>query len=439
MKSGTRNDTVNFKPGPSLRRSVAVAFILASAGRTGGTQAAAQTTKLAVEDGAFATLLYQEEFVVGARVLAYSLKATGTDRDLVLLCTENISKQAQAALTSDGWDVRIVRPIANPGQWTSQSGGRKGKSFPSKFWAVYTKLYLFNMTEYRKVVFLDADTLVLQDLEGLFACPGLCAVTRHAEKVNTGVLVITPSNKLYQELVTAAPVTSSYTGGDQGFLNSFFPAFAAAPMFDPETTAASAIGEPSSLHRLPTACNADLGLYMIGGHSWTIPRSSIRVMHFTLGPIKPWQWWAAWIADECATWQYTRSQLHLRDVSRGITYGKGTRTLAKWVLFPTPVALAGLAMFFRVRTAKRSTKRDRVPVLGSIDAAGGHAQSKRPGGIQAIAAGFLAVCMGLAVSIAIIPVGLPAIWGWVLTYEWTLLGVLGCAFAVDENLEDFMS
>lgn len=62
------------------------------------------------------------------------------------------------------------------------------------------------------MVFLDADTLVLQDLEGLFACPGLCAVTRHAEKVNTGVLVITPSNRLYRELMKAAPVMSSYTG-----------------------------------------------------------------------------------------------------------------------------------------------------------------------------------------------------------------------------------
>lgn len=41
--------------------------------------------------------------------------------------------------------------------------------------------------------------------------------------------------------------------GDQGFLNSFFPTFAAAPMFDPETTAVASAGEPSFLHRLPTA------------------------------------------------------------------------------------------------------------------------------------------------------------------------------------------
>ena len=55
---------------------------------------------------------------------------------------------------------------------------------------------------------------------------------------------------------------------------------------------------------------------MIGGHSWTIPRSTIRIMHFTLGPIKPWQWWAPWIADECATWQDARAALYLQDIFR---------------------------------------------------------------------------------------------------------------------------
>lgn len=39
-----------------------------------------KSASLATQDGAFATLLYQEDFVIGARVLAHSLKATGTER-----------------------------------------------------------------------------------------------------------------------------------------------------------------------------------------------------------------------------------------------------------------------------------------------------------------------------------------------------------------------
>ena len=61
--------------------------------------------------------------------------------------------------------------------------------------------------------------------------------------------------------------------------------------------------------------NADLGLYMINSHSWTVPRESIHVIHFTLGPIKPWQWWAPWVADESSSWQAVRAQVHCRDAA----------------------------------------------------------------------------------------------------------------------------
>ena len=42
--------------------------------------------------------------------------------------------------------------------------------------------------------------------------------------------------------------------GYQGFLNTYFPDFAAAPMFDPESAQASLGGSPESLWRLPTVC-----------------------------------------------------------------------------------------------------------------------------------------------------------------------------------------
>ena len=64
----------------------------------------------------------------------------------------------------------------------------------------------------RAVVYLDADALVMRSLEGLFSCPGFCAVTRHAEHFNTGVLVLTPSAQLYAQLLAAAPAMASYTG-----------------------------------------------------------------------------------------------------------------------------------------------------------------------------------------------------------------------------------
>ena len=62
------------------------------------------------------------------------------------------------------------------------------------------------------VIYLDLDTVVLQSIDHLFACPGLCGVLRHSEKLNTGVMVLTPSATLAAELSAAAPHLPSYTG-----------------------------------------------------------------------------------------------------------------------------------------------------------------------------------------------------------------------------------
>lgn len=48
-----------------------------------------------------------------------------------------------------------------------------------------------------------------------------------------GVMVLTPSAALFRAMMAAVPSTPSYTGGDQGFLNSFLPDFPEAPLFDP--------------------------------------------------------------------------------------------------------------------------------------------------------------------------------------------------------------
>lgn len=55
--------------------------------------------------------------------------------------------------------------------------------------------------------------------------------------------------------------------------------------------------------RLPTVFNADIGLFVVASNRWMLPRSSLYVMHFTLGPFKPWLWWSSWLVREDPTWQ----------------------------------------------------------------------------------------------------------------------------------------
>ena len=59
-----------------------------------------------------------------------------------------------------------------------------------------------------------------------------------------------------------------------------------------------------------------MGLYIINSRRWSLPRQEIAVMHFTLGPVKPWHWFAPWICDEFSTWQQMRKRLDLQDAAQ---------------------------------------------------------------------------------------------------------------------------
>ena len=74
----------------------------------------------------------------------------------------------------------------------------------------------------------------------------------------------------------------SYTGGDQGFLNSYFPNVKYAKMLDPNAKA-----EESGVQRLSAFYNYDVGVYYLNSRLFGRP----LIVHYTLGPIKPWIWW----------------------------------------------------------------------------------------------------------------------------------------------------
>jgi len=62
------------------------------------------------------------------------------------------------------------------------------------------------------VVFLDADTLVVRNMDEAFRCPGFCASLRHSERLNSGVMVLHPSKALFADMISQVDRLPSYTG-----------------------------------------------------------------------------------------------------------------------------------------------------------------------------------------------------------------------------------
>lgn len=67
------------------------------------------------------------------------------------------------------------------------------------------------------VVYLDADTIVVQSIEDLFKCGKFCANLKHSERLNSGVMVVEPSKAVFNDMMSKVTTLESYTGGIWAF------------------------------------------------------------------------------------------------------------------------------------------------------------------------------------------------------------------------------
>ncbi|RRT44141.1 hypothetical protein B296_00024611 [Ensete ventricosum] len=161
---------------------------------------------------AYATILHSaEQYVCGAIAAAKSIRLSGSVRDLVILVDGTISERERSGLEDAGWKMRTIQRIRNP----------KAKRDAYNEWN-YSKFRLWQLTDYDKIIFIDADLLVLRNIDFLFAMPEISAIGNNATLFNSGVMVIEPSNCTFQLLMEHIDEITSYNGGDQGYLNEIF-------------------------------------------------------------------------------------------------------------------------------------------------------------------------------------------------------------------------
>ncbi|GMJ11246.1 monocation-induced [Ca2+]i increases 1, INOSITOL PHOSPHORYLCERAMIDE GLUCURONOSYLTRANSFERASE 1 [Hibiscus trionum] len=247
---------------------------------------------------AYVTLLYGDDYLLGVRILGKSIRDTGTTKDMVALVSDGVSDYAKKLLKADGWKVETTNLLANPNQVRAP-----------RHWGVYTKLKIFNMTNYNKVVYLDGDTILVKSIEEVFKCGKFCANLKHSERMNSGVLVVEPSEAVFNDMMSKVDTLPSYTGGDQGFLTSYYSDFPNALLFDPNIPEEALKSRPArEMERLPIIYNADAGLSFIS-NKWKVDKSEFRVIHYTVGPFKPWDWWTSWLIEPVDVWQTIRERL----------------------------------------------------------------------------------------------------------------------------------
>jgi len=169
----------------------------------------------------FVTYLGTENFLPGILVLDYSLKAHNPNAGLIVLVHKNISTGIISFLQENSFALKIIDEIENPYFFETDERG---------FSCMYTKLRVFELDEYDKIVYLDADMLVCENIESLFDKPHMSAVVAGAlvpenkdwEKLNAGLLVVKPDKQLFDKLVSLITILHSEAKEDQGFLHAYY-------------------------------------------------------------------------------------------------------------------------------------------------------------------------------------------------------------------------
>lgn len=216
---------------------------------------------------AFVSLATNDDYANGALVLGKSLKRVQTTRKCVLLVTSGVSTSMRARL-NEHWDELIDITALD-----SNDEERLAILARPELGCTFTKLRAWTLTQFNKCVFLDADTMVLQNVDELFQREELSAApdVGWPDCFNSGVFVFKPSMETYGKLLDFAKTRGSFDGGDQGLLNDYFKDWATK----------------DNSRRLPFLYNMVANITYSYTPAFMRYGQDVKIVHF-LGSVKPW-------------------------------------------------------------------------------------------------------------------------------------------------------
>jgi glycogenin glucosyltransferase len=217
---------------------------------------------------AFVTLCCNDEYAPGALVWAQSLRNVQTHHDIVVMVTPNVTPRWREVLQRVADHLETVNVLDSKDESNLRLLQRM------ELGITFTKLHCWRLTQYSKAVFMDADTLVVQNIDDLFARDELSAASDPGwpDCFNSGVFVYRPSQDTYKKLMDYAFSQRSFDGGDQGLLNMYF-----SEWFSSDIS-----------RRLPFIYNCICQTFYTYAPALAHFRSQVRVVHF-IGADKPWR------------------------------------------------------------------------------------------------------------------------------------------------------
>ena len=135
----------------------------------------------------------------------------------------------------------------------------------------YSKLQLWSMTQFDKIVYMDSDMMAVQNIDSIFGeyDEFSAVVDAYPGIFNTGIFLLEPNVTTYKNLIGTYKEVESYNVGDQGYLNWYF----------------GRKWRSNTSYHLPLIYNV-LIKYR-DSVIWPTIKDNIKVVHFT-AETKPW-------------------------------------------------------------------------------------------------------------------------------------------------------
>ncbi|CAL5380402.1 unnamed protein product [Camellia sinensis] len=235
------------------------------------------------------------DYVKGVVGLAKGLRKVHTAYPLVVAVLPDVPEEHRHMLVAQGCIVREIVPVYPPENQTQ---------FAMAYYVInYSKLRIWEFVEYHKMIYLDGDIQVFENIDHLFDNPNgyfyavkdcFCEKTwshtpqyqigycqQCPDKVqwpaelgpqpplyfNAGMFVFEPSLSIYDDLLETLKITPPTPFAEQDFLNMFF-----RDVYKP----------------IPPIYN--LVLAMLWRHPENIELNKVKVVHYCAAGSKPWRY-----------------------------------------------------------------------------------------------------------------------------------------------------
>lgn len=174
----------------------------------------------------YLTVLNSQDYLKGTLALDYMLKENNSKYPLTVLITDDIGTNAIQVLNDNNINYLKIPSISV----------EVSNSKDLLYWKnTFNKLFVFGITEFDKIVFLDSDMFIKKNIDELFKNDNLAAVSAGKNfpgnsswiDLNSGIMVIVPrkgeDKKLFRIMNKMLKSKNIFNIGDQDVLHLAYP------------------------------------------------------------------------------------------------------------------------------------------------------------------------------------------------------------------------